>query len=91
MNHRKLSRWIAAIVMVFVFAFAMYLDEGRRGKMGREAFLEKQAVRYDKFYVNPPLATDILGALLVGRIFLAVYEVVAYGTLMLLDRTNPNE
>ena len=71
--------------MVLVFAGAMYLDQGRRGQMGREEFMAKAATRYERFYVKPPLGTDLLGALLVVGTVLAIYEIVGYGTLVFLD------
>jgi hypothetical protein len=89
MNNRTLSRWIAAGLMVLVLAGAVYLDQGRRGQMGREEFLAKEADRYDRFYVKPDLGRDIFGALLVSGTFLAIYEIVGYGTLAFLDTVRP--
>jgi hypothetical protein len=77
--------------MVLVFAGAMYLDQVRRGQMGRVEFLAKEGIRYDRFYVKPPLGLDIVGALLVGGTFLAIYEIVVYGMVVFLDMVRPED
>jgi hypothetical protein len=91
MNNRILSRWISAGLMVLVLAGAMYLDQVRRGQMGQGEYLAKAAIRYDRFYANPSLPHDIVGALLVGGMFLAIYEIVGYGTLVFLDTIRPEK
>lgn len=91
MSNRTLSRWIAAGVMVLIFAIGMYLDQVRRGQLGREVFLQKQALRYDRFFVNPPIGMDLLGAFLAGGAFAGIYEVIAFGALMFLNRVDPDD
>lgn len=77
--------------MVLVLAGAIYLDQGKRGQMGRAEFLAREAVRYDRFYANPRLGFDVFGALLVGGTFLAIYEIVGFGMLAVLNTIRPEK
>lgn len=91
MSNQALSRWIATGIMVLVCASGMYLDQTLRGQMGREAFLAKQSVRYDKFFVKPPPGRDLFGGFFVGGAFVGIYELAAFGVLMLLDRLDHSD
>ena len=77
--------------MVLVFAVAMYLDQVRRGQMGREAFMARQSLRYDSFFVSPPIGKDLFGALFLAGTFVGIYELVTYGVLMFLNRIDPDD
>ena len=77
--------------MIIVFACGMYVDQVRRGQTGKEAFLAKQSLRYDRFFATPPMTLDFVSAVLVGGTMIAIYELVAFGTLMFLDRIGPKD
>ena len=70
-NHRRLSRLIAAAIMVAVVASAINIDHIRRGGMGRDAFMEYQSMRYERYFAHPDLETPVLESLALCGAFLA--------------------
>jgi hypothetical protein len=70
--------------MVVLIASAINIDHVRRGRMGRDAFMEHQSTRYERYYAHPDLEEAVLQSLLLCGAFLVIYEVIAFNTLKIV-------
>ncbi len=60
-----------------------------KGQMGREAYLAKQAARYDRDFANPhSIVLYVIVCLIFIGICLAAYELIAFVVLKILERIN---
>lgn len=84
MNHKTLSKLIAAAIMVVVVASAINIDHVRRNRLGRDAFMEHQSVRYEKYFADPNLNEPVLEAVLMCGAFVVIYEVLTLNILKVL-------
>jgi hypothetical protein len=84
MNHRRLSRLIAAVLMVILVASAINIDHVRRGRLGRDAFMKYQSTRYERYFEEPNLQSPVVESLLLCGAFLVIYEVIAFNTLKIV-------
>jgi ABC-type spermidine/putrescine transport system permease subunit I len=84
MNHRVLSRLIAAAIMVAVVASAVNIDHVTKARAGRDAFLEYQSERYERYFAHPDFNQSVVESLLLCGAFLLVYEVIAFNTARIL-------
>ena len=58
-----------------LLAWAMHYRELSCGQMGREAYLAKQAERFDKHYAKPdPFTLDLIGCLILAVPMFGIYE-----------------
>jgi len=85
MTHKTLSRFIAAALMVVIVAAAINIDHIRRGRMGRDAFMDAQSRRYEQHFANPDLQSSVLPSLALCGLSIALYELVAFNTLKVLS------
>jgi hypothetical protein len=85
MNHRTLSRLIAATIMVAVVASAINIDHLRRNRLGRDAFMEYQSERYERYFAHPDLNLSVVESILLCGTFLLVYEIIAFNALKFLN------
>ena len=90
MKHRIISGAIAAMIIGIVMALAMHHDEINRGQLGREEFLAKQGVRYDKYFSKPdPIGGEMIQCMIATGVFVGAYELVALGISWTLRRLDP--
>lgn len=87
MKPRIMSRILAALVLgVFLGCWAHH-DYVSGARLGRDAFLAKESVRYNKFFAKPlPIAADIVASVIVIGCTIGIYEVVAFTFSKLLRR-----
>jgi hypothetical protein len=80
MNQRRLSRIVAGVLMVVIVASALNIDHVNRNRLGRDAFMEHQSQRYERYFAHPDFADSVLEAVLLCGAFLLIYEVIAFNT-----------
>jgi len=67
----------------------MHTDNENRAKAGREAFIAKETLRWDQHYANPvSMPTDLIVAFLACGVMFSLYEVLAFGVLLVVKRIN---
>ena len=92
MKNRIISRVISASVFGIIAACAMHIDHAKRGLMGREAFLAKQAARYDRHFAHPEsLVIDVIACLFLLGILFAAYELIAFVGAKVLAKANADD
>jgi hypothetical protein len=84
MNHRTLSRVIAGAIMVAIVASAINIDHVRRNHQGRDAFMEYQSERYDRYFAHPNFNLSVVESVLLCGTFILVYEIIAFNSLRFL-------
>ncbi len=84
MNHRILSRLIAAAIMVAIVASAVNIDHIAKGRAGRDAFMEYQGERYERYFAHPDFNQSVVESLLLCGAFLLVYEVIVFNIAKIL-------
>jgi hypothetical protein len=93
MNRNIVSKIISAGILAIIMGCVLAILQQKNIQMGREAFLAKEAVRYDKEYhlsAHPSItlvSAVIVSLFLYGFLF-AVYELIAFVVLKILERIN---
>jgi hypothetical protein len=87
--NRTLSKIISAGILAIVIGCVIHIYHVRGGQMGRDAFLAKEAVRYDRHFAQPDsIVIEVIVCLfLLGVLFMA-YELIAFVVLKILERIN---
>jgi hypothetical protein len=89
MNQEIFSKFIAAVLLATLIGWAVHADQANRAKAGREAFIAKETLRWDQHYANPDsITTDLIVALLACGVLFSLYEVFAFGVLLIVKRIN---
>jgi hypothetical protein len=92
MNNNVRSRLISAVIVIIFAGFLGHAGALHRSQLGKEAFLAKQAERFDKFYVTPhSVGFYIFGSAIVFGGGLVVYELIALGILTILSKCSKEE
>jgi hypothetical protein len=68
MKSRIIGKIVSLVLLSMLIAWASHHRESNNGQMGREAYLAKQAERFDRHYAKP----DSFFALAIGCLILAV-------------------
>lgn len=77
---RRAGRLAAAILLGVALALAMYADSAAKRARGREAFLQSQADRFDRFIDRPhSLVPAFIAGALIGGTAAGLYELMAWG------------
>ena len=86
----RLNRAMATAAMAALLAMFVNHDYSKWGRMGRAAFLEYQAGRFDR-YMGPdhPLSTPIFGLIFVAVFIAAVYEGLSAAFAKILPSPKP--
>ncbi|MGO9244930.1 MAG: hypothetical protein ACLPT4_12445 [Verrucomicrobiia bacterium] len=92
MNNQTKSRIISAALLIVILASYIHVDRLKRSQLGREAFLESQAKRYDRHFAHPDSFSSELaaGVVLAGGL-IVVYELIALGVCKVLKTMSPDE
>ena len=93
MNRKIISKIIAAGILAIILGCALYIAQQENFQMGREAFLAKEAARYDKEFQlsahpNIFLISAVIGSLFLYGILFAAYELVAFMISKILEKIN---
>ncbi len=76
------------MIMVVVVASAINIDHVRGKRLGRDAFLEHQGERYDRYFADPDLEQPVVESLFLCGAFLLIYEIIAFNTAKILTFMN---
>jgi hypothetical protein len=92
MNNNKLSRIISIGIMGIIAGFGMHIINARNTLMGRDAFLAKEAARYDRHLAHPDsIAVTIIVGLIMSCVYFGLYELLAFVLRKILDKSNAND
>ena len=80
MKPRTIGKLLSAVILGLLVSVAVNHEDGSRQQMGREAFLARQAARFDRRNAKPAsvAVTLIIGVMMAGVAF-GAYELVAFG------------
>jgi len=91
MIRRVISKIISVAILSIFIGLLAHVYHVKGGQMGRDAFLAKEAARYDRFFAHPdPIIVDVISVLLLTVILFAAYELVAFVTLKVLEQIKIN-
>ena len=92
MKPHTIGRIISAVIFGVLLTWGMHLDELKRGQMGREQFLAKQAARFDKHFAKPdPIAIELIVCVFIAGTIFGGYELVAFGVSKALKKVGDGE
>jgi hypothetical protein len=92
MKPRTLGGIITAVIFGILVAVAMRIDHQKRGQMGREEFLAKQAARFDRHFTKPaPIGIELFVCVLMSGALFGAYELVAFGVSKAFRSTGGND
>ena len=89
MRPHTISKLITALIAGILLGAAVHHNHVKKGELGREDFLAKQGVRFDKFYAKPPsIALEVfVGVIMAGCTF-GAYELVVFGLSKIFKKTD---
>ena len=94
MKSRIIGKAVAVVVLTVLLSLVMHYYQTSRGQKGREAFLAREAERFDKHYAKPdPFTVNLIGCLLVAVPILGLYEGMAWiisKAFRGVDESNPS-
>ena len=68
----------------------LHFDHVHGQQVGRDAFLAKEAARYDRHFAHAePLIVDIIASLILFFVFFAISESMAFAIFKILEKVNP--
>jgi hypothetical protein len=89
MKPHTISKIIAALLLGILLGGAAHHSYVTQGQLGREDFLAKEGVRFDKFYAKPhSISVVMLASVIMTGFAFGAYEVVAFGFSKILKRTD---
>jgi hypothetical protein len=89
MINNIVSRVFSAGILAIIYGCLAHIMDVNKGQMGREAYLAKQAVKYDRDFAQPhSIVIYVIACLILIGICLAAYELVAFVVLKILERIN---
>jgi hypothetical protein len=89
MINKIISRIISAGIWAVFLGLLLHMDHVRWNQMGKEAFLAKEAARYDRNFADPvSVIIDVIACLFLLCIFLAIYEAIAFVIFKVLEKIN---
>jgi hypothetical protein len=87
--NRISSRIISAGILAIIMGCSMHVYYVHGGQMGRDAFLAKEAARYDRFFAQPgSIVIDVIVSLFLLGVLFVAYELIAFVVLKILERIN---
>jgi hypothetical protein len=92
MNNNRLSRIVSVGLMGFIAGFFIHAMRAREALMGREAYLAKQATRFDKHAAHPDmLVIPIIAGLIMACFYFGIYELLALAIRKILAKFHADE
>jgi uncharacterized membrane protein YwzB len=89
MINNIVSRIFSAGILAIIYGCITHIMDVNTGQMGREAYLAKQAARYDRYLAHPySTVFYVIACLIFVGICLAAYELIAFVVLKILERIN---
>ena len=84
MHKRRMVKVLVALFLSGAVAMWVHLDESRKGALGKEEFLKREAIRFDKYLAHPPIAV-VISAICLGMIMFGLYELLCYAVARTID------
>lgn len=79
MKSHVIGKFLSIAVLIMLLSLAMHHYQVSNGQLGREAYLAKQAERFDKHYAKPdPLVFDVIGCMFLTLPLFGIYEGIAW-------------
>ncbi len=92
MSNKMLSRIISIGILAIIAASVIHIAHTKEYQIGREAYLAKEATNYDHHFAHPDsIAGTAIASLFFISAFYAVYELIAFLTLKVLERINADD
>ena len=92
MNNNKISRIVSVGIMGLIAGFFIHVMRAQEALMGREAYLAKQAARYDHHAAHPDLLViPIIAGLIMACIYFGIYELLALVIRKVLEKLNARD
>src|SRR5258708_30636107 len=93
MNQKILSKIIAAGILAIIMGCVLHIVQQKNIQMGREAFIAKEAARYDReFHLSAHPSITLISAVIVSLvsygILIVAYEIIAFVILKILEKIN---
>ena len=92
MNRKILSKIIAAGILAIIMGCFLHIAQQQNIQMGREAFLAKEAARYDKeFHLSAHPSITLISEVIVSLflyVLFAAYELIAFMVSKILEKIN---
>jgi hypothetical protein len=73
------AKLIAAAILIVIIVALSNFFRARDQQMGRDAFLARQAKRYDTVLTHPSWSSEIAGAVRIYGILFTAYELLVIG------------
>ena len=89
MKNNILSRMISVGILAIIAACADHISHVNAVLMGRDAYLAKQATRYDRNFAHShSIIITIIACFFLIGISIAVYELIVFVVLKILEKVN---
>jgi hypothetical protein len=80
MKPYAIGRIITVLILGLLMGLSFYHRQTQYQAMGRDEYLKKQGVRFDRVYADPPpIAVAVVTCVVMTGCFIGVYELVAFG------------
>jgi len=77
MNTKLICRIAAVLLLGVLYGIVLHVEMENRSKLGREAFLQQQAERWDEHYTHPHhLAAAVIACVGLSVVAFGMYEVI---------------
>lgn len=92
MKNNLFSKIISAGIFAIITAIAMHGVHANALQIGKDAWLAKKAALYDRDYSHPDsIIMEIIVGLIIIGIFFALYELIAFVILKILEKVSPSD
>ncbi len=82
-----ISKIISVGILSIFVGWLMHIYEVKEGQLGRDAFLTKEAARYDRHFAQPAsIIVWVIVSLFMLGVLLVAYELIAFVALKILER-----
>ena len=86
MDNRTESRLASAVIFSSVVSIRFCRDYLKRGLLGKEDFLVKQSIRFDKYFAHPDVIKTLITGLAFTLALIGAYELLALGIEKIMCR-----
>ena len=85
----KISILIKALVISFLsiaLGSYFYFDDIRKSALGKDEYLKRQSIRFDRDLLHPHMSI-IIATLFLGIILFGLYELICYSIFKIIKRS----
>ena len=77
MNKSVLVKLVVMSFLSICLGVIFYIDESRKGALGKDGFLKFESLRYEK-YLSHPHVSILIGTIFLGLILFGLYELLCF-------------